>query len=128
MEKARFLENESCGAIRWKRVVPAGEYGAMLERRAWKRIPINRMALLSFHGVSGVHPCTVHDVSATGACISAPYHIFANEFELSFDGFSRNFLCRVVWRKQTLCGVSFVSRPCDTQRGFSRTAPRPESR
>jgi hypothetical protein len=96
----------------------------MLERRAWKRIPINRMALLSFHGVSGVHPCVVRDISATGACISAPYHIFANDFELSFDGFGRSFLCRVVWRKRSLCGVCFVSHRGDTGHGLSRAGAR----
>jgi hypothetical protein len=82
----------------------------MIERRAMKRIPLNRAALLSFDGIRGTHPCVVRDISALGACISAPYYIFANEFELSFDGFSGIFICRVMWRKGTRCGVSFLLR------------------
>lgn len=82
----------------------------MIERRVMKRIPINRAARLSFGEMSGTHPCVVRDISALGACISTPYHIFAHEFVLSFDGHSGVFFCRVVWRKQTLCGVSFFLR------------------
>jgi hypothetical protein len=83
----------------------------MIERRALERIPIKQAALLSFDGIRGVHPCVVRDISAFGACISAPYYIFARDFGLSFNGFDRIFICRVAWRKGTLCGVSFVQRP-----------------
>jgi hypothetical protein len=82
----------------------------MIERRALDRIPINQLALVAFDGKRGVHPTTVRDISAFGACISAPYYIFAHEFQLSFDGFRKSFICRVVWKKGMLCGVSFVSR------------------
>lgn len=82
----------------------------MIERRAMKRIPINRAALLSFDGIRGTHPCVVRDINALGACISAPYYIFANEFVLSFDDNSGVFNCRVVWRKETRCGVYFLLR------------------
>ncbi|WP_445221939.1 PilZ domain-containing protein [Bradyrhizobium sp. Pa8] len=82
----------------------------MIERRAMKRIPINRAARLSFGELRETHPCLVRDINALGACISAPYYIFADEFVLSFDGHSGIFFCRVVWRKQTLRGVSFLLR------------------
>jgi hypothetical protein len=64
---------------------------------------------VSFDRIQGAHPVMVRNISAFGACISAPFTIFASEFELSFDGFRRTFLCRVAWRKEMLCGVSFVS-------------------
>jgi hypothetical protein len=83
----------------------------MIERRALERIPINRAALLSFDGISGNHPCVVRNISPFGACISAPYYIFAQDFGLSFNGYDRIFICRVVWRKGTLCGVLFVRCP-----------------
>jgi hypothetical protein len=83
---------------------------AMTERRAMKRISINRAARLSFGEISGTHPCLVRDISALGACISAPYYIFASEFVLSFDGHSGDFVCRVAWRNETLCGVCFLGR------------------
>ncbi|MEH2488888.1 PilZ domain-containing protein [Bradyrhizobium sp. AZCC 2230] len=86
------------------------EHRAMIERRATERIPINRAARLSFGEIRGTHPCMVRDISALGACISTPYYIFAKEFVLSFDAHSGIVICRVVWRKETLCGVSFRLR------------------
>ncbi|WP_426611225.1 PilZ domain-containing protein [Bradyrhizobium sp. McL0616] len=82
----------------------------MIERRAMERIPINRAARLSFGEIRGTHPCMVRDINALGACISTPYYVFANEFVLSFDGHSATFICRIMWRKGTLCGVSFLLR------------------
>lgn len=82
----------------------------MIERRAMERMPINRAARLSFGEIPGTHTCIVRDINALGACISTPYYVFANEFVLSFDGHSAVFICRVVWRRETLCGVSFLLR------------------
>jgi hypothetical protein len=81
----------------------------MNERRALDRIPVNKLALVSFDGIRGAHPVTVRDINAVGACICAPYYFFAQAFVLSFDGFRKNFPCRLVWREGTLYGVSFVS-------------------
>ena len=82
-----------------------------VERRALPREIINVPALLSFAGISGVHPCVVRDINAFGARISTPYYIFAGEFDLWFGGFHRTFGCRVVWRRATLCGAVFVRAP-----------------
>jgi hypothetical protein len=87
-----------------------------VERRALPREVINLPALLSFDGISGVHSCVVRDISAFGACLSAPYYMFASEFDLSFDGFRGTFACRLVWRRAPLSGVTFVLR---------RRAPKP---
>lgn len=81
-----------------------------LERRAVPREIINLPALLSFDGISGVHPCVVRDISVFGACLSTPYYMFANDFDLSFNRFQRTFACRVVWRRAPLSGVAFVLR------------------
>jgi hypothetical protein len=89
-----------------------------VERRALRREVINLPALLSFDGISGVHPCVVRDISALGACLSTPYYIFAKDFDLSFSGFHSWFACRVVWRRAPLSGVVFVLR---------RRAPKPVS-
>jgi hypothetical protein len=99
------------------------EHLAMIERRAMERIPINRAAQLSFSGIRGTHPCMVRDISALGACISTPYYVFANEFVLSFNGHSAIFICRVVWRKGTLCGVSFLLRRRLPKSADYRTEP-----
>jgi hypothetical protein len=81
-----------------------------VERRALPREVINLPALLSFDGIEGVHPCVVRDINAFGARLSAPYYMFATDFDLSFSGFGRTFGCRVVWRRATLSGVAFVLR------------------
>jgi hypothetical protein len=79
-----------------------------VERRALPREVINLPAMLSFDGISGVHPCVVRDINADGACLSTPYYMFARDFDLSFSGFHRTLGCRVVWRRATLSGVVFV--------------------
>jgi PilZ domain len=90
----------------------------MLESRALTDVPIDRLALLHFHGLRGVHPCVVKSLSAEGARIEAPqYYIFADEFELSFDGFKTTLMCQVVWRNRHACGVKFVARRAES--GFS---------
>ena len=90
-----------------------------MERRALPREVINAPASLSINGVAGVHPCVVRDINAFGACLSAPYYIFASEFDLLFSSFHNTPLaCRIVWRRATLSGVVFVAR---------RRAPNPES-
>jgi hypothetical protein len=81
-----------------------------LERRALPREVINLPGILSFDGISGVHPCVVRNINAFGACLSTPYYLFAREFDLSFSGFHRTLACRVVWRRATLSGVVFVLR------------------
>jgi hypothetical protein len=90
-----------------------------VERRALPREVIDLPALLSFDGISGVHPCVVHNINAFGACLSTPYYMFASNFDLSFSGFHRTFACRVAWRRATLSGVVFVLR---------RRAPNPVSK
>ena len=81
-----------------------------MERRALPREIINGPALLSFDGICGIHSCVVRDINVFGACLSTPYYVFANEFDLSFSGFRGTFACRVVWRQATLSGVAFVLR------------------
>ncbi|MBR0774205.1 PilZ domain-containing protein [Bradyrhizobium diazoefficiens] len=84
----------------------------MIERRALERTPLNQLALVVFDGIPGVHPATVRNISAAGACISIPHPFFASEFKLSFDGFHRTIVCRVVWKGEGMYGVSFVSGWC----------------
>jgi hypothetical protein len=78
-------------------------------------IPVDRLALLHFHGLGGVHPCVVKSLSAEGACVEATeYYIFADAFELSFDGFRTTLMCEVVWRNRRSCGVKFIARRAET--------------
>lgn len=79
----------------------------MLERRASIRLSVNQPALLRFRGIRGVHPCVVRNLSEEGACLSSPVRIFADELELSVDGFKSTLRCQVVWRDEHLYGVIF---------------------
>lgn len=81
-----------------------------MERRALPREIVNVPALLFFEGNLGVHPCVVRDINAFGACLSAPYYIFASEFDLFLSGLHKTLACRVVWRRATISGVVFVVR------------------
>jgi hypothetical protein len=67
-----------------------------VERRALPREVINLPAMLSFDGISGLHPCVVRDINTFGACLSTTYYIFARDFDLSLSGFHRTLACRVV--------------------------------
>ena len=81
----------------------------MFDRRVLKRIPINRVAMLYFDGIRGVYPCFVRDIHPQGAGLdSSSFHIFAADFELSFDGFRTRRSCQVAWRNGYFCGVKFV--------------------
>jgi len=100
----------------------------LVERRALPRKVIDLPALLSFDGISGVHPCIVHDFNAIGACLSTPYYLFASDFDLSFNRFSSTFACRVVWRQAVLSGLVFRSasaRECKARVGKHRSADPP---
>ena len=88
-----------------------------VERRALRREVINLPALLSFDGISGVHPCVVRDISALGACLSTPYYIFAKDFDLSFSGFHSWFACRVVWEAGSPFRRRVRSAPACTEAG-----------
>lgn len=79
----------------------------MLERRASKRLSVNQPALLRFRGIRGVHPCVVRNLSEEGACLSTPVRIFADELDLSVDGFKSTLRCQVVSRDEHLYGVIF---------------------
>ncbi|MBR0851679.1 PilZ domain-containing protein [Bradyrhizobium diazoefficiens] len=85
----------------------------MIERRALERIQLDQLALVASDGIRGAHPATVRNISSSGACISIPPYFFASAFKLSFDGFHRSVPCRVMWKTEELCGVSFVSDWCD---------------
>ena len=80
----------------------------MIERRALERIKINQPAMLHFDRISAVHFCVVRDVTDQGAQFHCPFYIFSSDLDLSLDGFKTTRRCRVVWRRGTTCGVTFV--------------------
>jgi hypothetical protein len=83
------------------------QWEAAFERRSLGRTKIHRDALLFFHEKSGVHRCTVRDVTNLGAGITAQdLKIVPLDFLLSFDNFRTARTCRLIWRYRDLLGVA----------------------
>lgn len=66
---------------------------ARRERRRTFRVEWNSPARIRYHGSRTMLPCVVHDLSNTGARITAP----------------NVATCRVIWRTKFELGVEFVS-------------------
>jgi hypothetical protein len=82
----------------------------MDDRRSIGRTKIGKDALLFFGAQTGVHPCTVADITNTGACIlTQDLAAIPLNFELSFDKFRTGRNCRLIWRDGDLVGVAFKS-------------------
>ena len=79
------------------------------ERRSIGRTRISKGALFFSEG-TGVHACTVHDVTNSGAGIRLQgLKVIPLEFALSFDNFKTVRMCRLAWRQGDLFGVAFES-------------------
>jgi len=80
------------------------------DRRSIGRTKISKGALLFFSERAGVHACTVHDVTNSGAGIRLQgLKIMPLEFALSFDNFRSVRMCRLIWRQSVFFGVAFES-------------------
>lgn len=56
-------------------------------------------------------PCTISDISATGARLTTDYmDLLPNEFDLALNADIMR-KCRVVWRKENQVGVKFLPLP-----------------
>jgi hypothetical protein len=82
------------------------------EKRRAKRRQLFIAATIAFEP-NQVRPCSVHDVSETGARIETPRpESVPNRFTLLLTphGFPRRE-CHVVWRREGLLGVTFEKHP-----------------
>jgi hypothetical protein len=78
------------------------------ERRSIGRTKILKGALLFLSDKTGVHPCTVRDVTNAGAGIRAEdLKILPLSFALSFDNFRSVRMCRLIWRQADFFGAAF---------------------
>jgi hypothetical protein len=82
----------------------------MNDRRSIGRTKIGKDAFLFFGAQTGVHPCTVTDITNAGARIlTQDLAAIPLNFELSFDKFRTSRNCRLIWRDSDLVGVAFIS-------------------
>ena len=81
---------------------------AMNDRRSIGRTKIAKSALLFFGEKTGVHSCTVRDVTNRGAGIRAhDLKVVPVNFALSFDNFRTVRMCRLIWRQGEFLGLAF---------------------
>ena len=90
---------------------PSCTEGFVQEKRRTPRTLIMKEAQLFSDQFSSVVHCTVHDVSANGACLElATTLVLPETFELSFDSFYSARWCHVKWRAESRIGVSFEAK------------------
>lgn len=80
-----------------------------VERRRVTRKTVDQIVMLLLPGHATVTPCTMRNLSVLGAGIllkDTP--IPSTDFDLSFDDFRTNFVCRLVWHRDAFAGVEFV--------------------
>jgi hypothetical protein len=80
------------------------------ERRTIGRTIINRHALLFFAGQSGVHGCSVRDITRQGAGLRLNgLNMVPLDFDFSLDNFHSVRRCRLIWRDGDFVGVALRS-------------------
>jgi PilZ domain len=80
----------------------------MDKRRAGQRSRVSRDAKIILGHASPIIPCTLHDLTNSGACLSLDgTDALPETFELTFDHGRSCRPCRVRWRIDNKLGVAF---------------------
>lgn len=86
-----------------------GIHFVMAETRIAPRYRVEKRALAEYGGDK--YPCTVRDISATGAAIEFPEPVnvlpFARGFNLIVKDDGLKLACRIVWKSGYRMGVTF---------------------
>jgi len=78
------------------------------ESRARSRSRVLHEARIILDPASPIVPCTLHDLTNAGACLSPVGNVELPErFELTFDRGRSSRSCRVCWRTGDKLGVAF---------------------
>jgi len=78
----------------------------MVETRIAPRVRVMKVAKIEYGGDK--YPCTVRDLSATGAALDFPDLIrIPDEFTLFLPEEGLKLPCHVVWRREYRVGVAF---------------------
>ena len=81
----------------------------MVETRIAPRYRVDKRAIAEYGGDK--YPCTVRDISSTGAAVdfSDPVRVlpFAKAFNLIIPDDGLKLACRIVWRRDYRIGVTF---------------------
>lgn len=82
-----------------------------LEKRAHPRSPALDLSEIFLVGTDHAFACMVQDISETGAKLQVSCGILPNKFALVNHVKRTRTLCKTIWRKNSLIGVRFISRP-----------------
>jgi hypothetical protein len=94
----------------------------MQEQRRAKRVPSILEGCITLEGQSSPMPCTIRDLSVTGARIWLPKPTdLPNEFVLGIPKLEQSLKVRLVWSKDRTHGVTFLEE-LDATRGDDVTA------
>jgi hypothetical protein len=81
----------------------------MVETRIARRFKVDKRAIAEYGGDK--YPCTVRDISTTGAAIEFPDPVnvlpFAKAFNLIIKDDGLKLACRIVWKRGYQMGVTF---------------------
>jgi hypothetical protein len=84
------------------------QWGDVFDRRSIGRTKISKGALLFFSEKTGVHSCTVRDITNLGAGVRIQdLKVVPLDFALSFDNFRSVHMCLLIWRQGDFLGVAF---------------------
>ncbi|MBL1406312.1 MAG: hypothetical protein COC17_03945 [Hyphomicrobiales bacterium] len=82
-----------------------------MEKRAHARTPARDLSEIFLVGTNHAFACMVQDLSETGAKLQVSCGILPNKFALVNHTKRTRTLCKTIWRKNTMIGVRFISRP-----------------
>lgn len=83
----------------------------MTELRAKVRKRCFLGARIQFNNRRSSFDCLVRDLSASGARLEmSTFESMPDEFDLFIPQHDRHYRVKVMWRRNNLCGVSFLAR------------------
>ena len=81
------------------------------EERLHPRAPAHDLSEIFLVGTSQAYACMVQDISESGAKLQVSCGTLPNKFALVNHIKRTRTLCKMIWRKNSLIGVRFISRP-----------------
>jgi hypothetical protein len=94
----------------WRPQLLAGGWGLfMVETRIARRFKVDKRAIAEYGGDK--YPCTIRDLSTTGAAIEFPDLVkvipIAKAFNLLMPDDGLKLRCHIVWKRDYRMGVTF---------------------
>ena len=89
---------------------PAGAFDGS-EKREFRRDPAHDLSEIILDGRKFGIACLIHDISEGGACLEVSCGELPKRFVLANYTRRTKTLCRLVWRRDQIIGVNFLTKP-----------------